>query len=271
MLSPMKQRYCKQVMCLTCMQQCSHIVSVCHASIVRGCVPLSSSSSLIYHFWFLKHYHSAATPHHHQHYWHSCRAHENCMSAEQIIIFYILIFIFCSMYLVLFSIVLYRTIVTVYTGNIFLYNYLQQMHQIIHLSPVGCFTPAWGKTVQKNCEVSGVNLLFNVNDLNIYVHKLASLFQLRKCLSLLKKIVCFFKLNRLEAASFLLNFQAAACIHIRNIISKINENLRCYFFRLLLLYFCFVVFASDCEYNSVLISQCIWTQFLQWRWTVTGV
>ena len=43
-----------------------HIVSVCHASIVRGCVPLSSSSSLIYHFWFLKHHHSAAMPHHHR-------------------------------------------------------------------------------------------------------------------------------------------------------------------------------------------------------------
>ena len=60
------------------------------------------------------------------------------------------------MYLVLFSIVLYRTIVTVYTDNIFLYNYLQEMHQIIHLSPVGCFTPARGKTVQKIRKVSGV-------------------------------------------------------------------------------------------------------------------
>ena len=57
------------------------------------------------------------------------------------------------MYLVLFSIVLYRTIVTVYTDNIFLYNYLQQ---IIHLSPVGCFTPARGKSMQKNLKVSGV-------------------------------------------------------------------------------------------------------------------
>ena len=58
--------------------------------------------------------------------------------------------------LVLFSIILYRTIVTAYTDNIFLCNYLWQMHQIIHLSPVGCFTPARGKTVQKNREVSGV-------------------------------------------------------------------------------------------------------------------
>ena len=63
------------------------------------------------------------------------------------------------MYLVLFSILLYRTIVTVYTDNIFLYNYLRQMHQIIHLSPVGCFTPSRGKTVQKNGEVSGVKYL----------------------------------------------------------------------------------------------------------------
>ena len=93
--------------------------------------------------------------------------HENCMHAEQIIIiFYILFFIFCSMYLVLFSIVLYRTIVTVYTDNIFLHNYLRQMHQIIHLSPVGCFTPARGKTVQKNREVSGVNPTY----LSIFLH-----------------------------------------------------------------------------------------------------
>ena len=46
------------------------------------------------------------------------------------------------MYLVLFSIVLYRTIDTVYTNNIFLYNYRRQMRQIINLSQVGCFTPA---------------------------------------------------------------------------------------------------------------------------------
>ena len=87
----------------------------------------------------------------------SCHTHENCMHAEQIIIiFNIYIFFFCSLYLLLFLIVLYRTIVTVYTDNIFLYNYLWQMHQIIHLSPVGCFTPARGKTVQKNREVSGL-------------------------------------------------------------------------------------------------------------------
>ena len=53
----------------------------------------------------------------------SCRTHKNCRHAEQIIIiFNIYIFTFCSMYLVLFSIVLHRTIVTVYTDNIFLYN-----------------------------------------------------------------------------------------------------------------------------------------------------
>ena len=138
--------------------QCSHIASVCHASVVRVCVPLSSSSSLIYHFWFLKHHHSAATPHHHRRSWRSCRTHENCMHAEQIIIIvYIFYYLFCSMCLVLFSIVLYRTIVTVYTDNIFLYNYLRQMHQIIHLAPLGCFTPAPGKTVQKDRKVSVVN------------------------------------------------------------------------------------------------------------------
>ena len=81
----------------------------------------------------------------------ACRANSNYFLC-------ILFFIFCSMYLVLFSIVLYRTIVTVYTYNIFLYNYQRQMHQIILLSPVGCFTPARGKTVQKNREVSRVKL-----------------------------------------------------------------------------------------------------------------
>ena len=80
----------------------------------------------------------------------SCRTHENCMHAEQIIIiFYIFFFSLCSMYLVLFSIVLYRRIVTVHTDNIFLYNYLWQMHQIIHLSRVGCFT----QTEVKPCKI----------------------------------------------------------------------------------------------------------------------
>ena len=95
------------------------------------------------------------------HGYNRCHTHEDCMHAEQIIIiFYIYIFIFCSLYLLLFLIVLYRTIVAVYTDNIFLYNYLWQMHQIIHLSLVGCFTPARGKTVQKNRQVGGVKSIF---------------------------------------------------------------------------------------------------------------
>ena len=79
----------------------------------------------------------------------SCRTHENCMHAEHIIVIFYIFFSFYSMYLVLFSIVLHRTIVTVYTNSMFLHNYLWQMNQIIHLSPVGCFTPVRGKTVQK--------------------------------------------------------------------------------------------------------------------------
>ena len=75
----------------------------------------------------------------------SCRTYESCMHAQQIIIiFSIFFFLFCSIYLILFSILLFRTIVTVYTDNIFIYNYLWQMHKIIHLSLVGCFTPARG-------------------------------------------------------------------------------------------------------------------------------
>ena len=66
----------------------------------------------------------------------SCYTHENCMHAEQIIIiFYIFNYIFCSMYLLFFSIVLYRTIVTVYTENIFLYNYLWQIRKQWHPRP----------------------------------------------------------------------------------------------------------------------------------------
>ena len=79
-----------------------------------------------------------------------------CMQSKKQLFSIYIFFIFGSMYMVLFSIVLYRTIVTVYTDNIFLYNYQWQMHQIIHLLQEGCFTPARGKTVQKNCEVSRV-------------------------------------------------------------------------------------------------------------------
>ena len=37
------------------------------------------------------------------------------------------------------------------------------MHEIILLSPLGCFTPARGKTVQKNREGSGVKYSKNDN------------------------------------------------------------------------------------------------------------
>ena len=87
---------------------------------------------------------------------------ENFMHADQIIIiFYIYIFIFCSLYLLLFLIVLYRTIVTVYSDNMVLYNYLWQMHQIIiiHLSPVGCFTPARGRLCKKIATQAGLKIL----------------------------------------------------------------------------------------------------------------
>ena len=102
----------------------------------------------------------------------SCRTHENCMHAEQIIIiFFIYFFIFCSIYLVLCSIVLYRRIVTVYTDNIFLYNCLWQMHQMIHLSPVWCFSPAQGKTMQKNHEVSGVKMNIIIIVMNHLIYR----------------------------------------------------------------------------------------------------
>ena len=93
---------------------------------------------------------------------HSCHTHENCMHAEQIIIFYICFFFFFALYFVLFSIALYRTIVTVYTNNIFLYNYLWEMHQIIiHLSPVGCFTPAGVNRCEKIARKVGLRFWFS--------------------------------------------------------------------------------------------------------------
>ena len=83
------------------------------------------------------------------------------MHAEQIIIifpiFFILFFALCIWYCFQLYYTEEYTVVTVYNDNVFLYNYLLQMHQIIHLSPVGCFTIARGKTVQKNHEVSWVN------------------------------------------------------------------------------------------------------------------
>ena len=98
----------------------TNLGSVCHASVVRGYVLLSASSSRIYHFWFLKHHHSAARHHHHSRWetqlsyplkLHACRANNHYF-------LYILIF-FILYVLVLFSIVLHRTIVTLYTYNIF--------------------------------------------------------------------------------------------------------------------------------------------------------
>ena len=157
----MNRRQCKHVICQPCLQHrqclsCQSRERFCTAErIIQSYRPLLVSQT----------HHSAATHHHHRRCCRSCRTPEKCMHVEQIIIiFYICFFICCSMYLVMFSIVLYRTIVTVYTNNIFLYNYLHQMHQIIHLSLVGCFTPARGKTVQKNREVRGVSIKFILNN-----------------------------------------------------------------------------------------------------------
>ena len=152
----MQRRYCKHVMCRTCMQQCSHIVSVCHASVVRGCVPeliIQSYLPLLVSQTPSPGSNASPPPALLMQLSFPSKLHV----CEQIIIFYIFIFIFCSMYLILFLIVLYRTIVTVYTDNIFLYNYLWQMHQIIHLSPLGCFTPARRETLQKNSGVKQMN------------------------------------------------------------------------------------------------------------------
>ena len=142
----MKRRYCKCVMWRTCMQHqqcmpCQHLERLCATECLIQSSITSGFSNTITRQRRLT---TTAV-------WRrSCHTHENCMHAEQIIIiFNLFFFIFCSLYLLLFLIVLYRARVTVYTDYIFLYNYLWQMHRIMHLSPVGCLTPARGKTVQK--------------------------------------------------------------------------------------------------------------------------
>ena len=170
----MKRRYCKHVMCRTCMKhrqclpcQCRERFCVAECLIQSYLSLLVSQPEVIHHHSAAtEHHHSAATHHHHHrcdtqlsYLWklHECRANNNY--------FLYICFYFFSMYLVLFSIVFYRTIVTVYTNNIFLHNYLWKMHQIIHLSLVGCFTPARGKTVQNNREVIGVNIRYCMRNL----------------------------------------------------------------------------------------------------------
>ena len=86
----MNRRYCKHVIC----DMSDVHGSVYHASVVRGCVPVSASTSLIYHFWFSntitrqRRITTTAVERC------SCRTHENCMHAEQIIIFYMFLFYF---------------------------------------------------------------------------------------------------------------------------------------------------------------------------------
>ena len=74
-------------------RRASSIGSVYHASVIRGCVPVSASSSLIYHSGFSntitwqRRVTTTAIARR------SCRTRENCMHAEQIIIFYIFYFL----------------------------------------------------------------------------------------------------------------------------------------------------------------------------------
>ena len=131
--------------------------SVYHASVVRGCVPASISSSLFYHFWFLKHRHSAATPHHHSrcmgqllYRW---KLHAGRANTTKFIYIYIYIF-FLYVFGILFNCIIQNISYCLHWQYFSIYQ--QQMHQIIHLSLVGCFTPAWGKSMQKNRNLSGV-------------------------------------------------------------------------------------------------------------------
>ena len=124
------------------------------------------------------HHHSAATHHHLRHCetllaypWklHACKA-------NNYYFLYLLFKIICCMYFVLFSIVLYRTIVTVYTDNIFLHNYLWQMYQIIQLSLEGRLSSARGKSVQKYSKVKRTS--YNVVRLH-WTHALEAISRYR--------------------------------------------------------------------------------------------
>ena len=101
-LTPNLQKF--PILHLATLRACN-ISSVCHASVVKGCVPLSASSSLIYHFWFLKHHHRQRCLTTTAVWRRSCRTHENCMHAEQIIIiFYLFFFYFLlSVFVIVFN------------------------------------------------------------------------------------------------------------------------------------------------------------------------
>ena len=135
-----------------CMQpfpvlSCPRIMPAC---VVRGCVPVSGSSTSGF-----SHHHSTAT-HYRLRQWetklaypwklHACKVNNNYF-------LYLLYKIICYTYLVSFSIELYRKIVTVFTDNICLYNYLRQMYQIIQLSLEECLSSARSKSVKKYSEV----------------------------------------------------------------------------------------------------------------------
>ena len=152
LLSRMQQGYCKHVICQTCMQHwqclsCQHRERLCAAE-------LSGSSSLIYRFFFsntiTRQQRIATTAVVRC----SCRTHENCMHAEQImIVFYT--FCFFALCIWYFFNCIIQTIVTVYTNNIFIYNYLWQMHQI-NLHPWGVLPQPEVKTCKKIARLAGL-------------------------------------------------------------------------------------------------------------------
>ena len=157
----MKRRSCKHVMCRTCMQKCSHMptssVSAMPASWEIMCCwahhPFLSTTSVsqtptlgsdasppptlltqLSYPWIL----------------HACRANDNYF-------LYIYFYFLLHWFGIVLNCIIQNNSYCLHR-QYFSINYLRQMHQIIHLSPVGCFTPARCKTVQKNREVSGVML-----------------------------------------------------------------------------------------------------------------
>ena len=167
----MKRRYCKHVICQTCMQQCSHNCHMIHmtTSAVPQCLSCQRRERLCAAERIIQSYLPLLVPQtpslcsnaspppalltqlSYPRKLHACRAN------NYFLYIFLLFFALCIQYC---SQLYYTEQQLLFTPTIFFNifsKYLRQIHQIIHLSPEGCFTPARGKTVQKNREVSGIN------------------------------------------------------------------------------------------------------------------
>ena len=130
-------------------------LSVYHASVVRGCVPMSVSSSLVYHFWFLK----TPSPSSNASSLRRCVTvvipmKTASMQSKQLIYIYIYIYPICIWYCFQLN---YTEQQLLLTPTIFFYIIIYG--KCIKSFTLGCFSPSRGKSVEKNSEVNRVKLL----------------------------------------------------------------------------------------------------------------